>query len=79
VSVVDSDSQVSFRRLYTMRAVHEMLPIVTDVCGLSVCTSVCLSRDSTQLRCAKAAEQIKMLFGVNTLGGPRDIVLVRGS
>jgi len=31
--------------------------------------SVCLSRGSSRLHCAKmAAEQFKMLFGVNTLG-----------
>jgi len=55
---------------------HEMQPIVTDVC--SVCPSVCLSRSSTRLHCAKMAEQIKMLFGVNTLGGPWDTVLHGG-
>jgi len=39
--------------------------------------SVCLSYGSTRLHCAKTAEQIKILFGVNTLGGPRNIVLDR--
>jgi len=48
---------------------HAMLFVV------SVCQSVCLSRGSSRLRCAKMAEQIKMLFGVNTPGGPWNIVL----
>jgi len=52
---------------------HEIKTIFTDVCG--VCLSVCLSRGSSRLHRAKTAEQIKMLFGVNTPGGPRDIVL----
>jgi len=52
-----------------MRAVQ---PIVTNVCGVS------LSRGSTLLHCAKTAEQIKMLFGVKTLGGPWDIMLLGG-
>jgi len=52
---------------------HQMQTIVTD--DPSVCLSVCLSRGSTRLHCAKMAEQIKMLFGVNTRGGPRNIVL----
>jgi len=57
-----------------MDAMHEMQPIVADVHGVcpSVCPfvrqSVCLSRGSTRLRCAKTAERIKMLFGVNILG-----------
>jgi len=42
---------------------------------VSVCKPVCLSHDSSQLRWAKMAEQIKMLFGVNTPGGPWSIVL----
>jgi len=33
------------------------------------------SHDSTGLNCAKMAEQIKMLFGVNTAGGRWNIVL----
>jgi len=50
-----------------MHAMHKMQPIVTDVRG--VCPqSVCLSRGSTRLHCAKTAERIKILFGVNTLG-----------
>jgi len=51
---------------------HEMQPIVTHVRG------ICPTRGSSRLRCAKTAELIKMLFGVNTLGGPRDIVLHGG-
>jgi len=37
-----------------------------------------LSRGSTRLHCAKTAEQMKIVFGVNTVGGPRNIVLDRG-
>jgi len=48
---------------------HEMQTIVTDVRGVSL--SVCLSvTRSTRLHCAKTAEQIKILFGVKTLGDP---------
>jgi len=36
---------------------------------------VSVSRGSTRLHCTKTAEQIKTLFGVNTLGGPWNIVL----
>jgi len=43
---------------------HEMLTILRDICG--VCLSVCLSRGSSRLHCAKMAEQIKMLLGVNS-------------
>jgi len=39
---------------------------------------VCLSRGSTRFHCAQTAEQIKILFGVNTPGGPRNIVLDEG-
>jgi len=53
-----------------------MQTIVTD--NSRVCQSVCLSRSSTGNHCAKTAEQMKMLFGVNTLGGPRNIVLDGG-
>jgi len=52
---------------------HEMQTIVTDV--RSVCLSVSLLRGSTRLRCAKTAKRIKTLFGLNTFGGPRNIVL----
>jgi len=55
---------------------HEMQAIVIDDRG--VCLSVCLSRGLTRLLCEKTAELIKMLFGVNTLGGPRNIVLYMG-
>jgi len=55
---------------------HQMQTIVTNDPG--VCLLVCLSESSgsTQLHCAKTAERIKMVFAVNTLGGPRNIVLV---
>jgi len=46
--------------------------------AVSVCQSVCLSRGSTRLHCAKMAEQIKILFMVNTPGGPSNIVLDGG-
>jgi len=38
-------------RLHRMHAMHEMQPIVTDDRG--VCQSVCLSRGSIRLHCAK--------------------------
>jgi len=43
-----------------------LLPMI----AMSVRKSVCLSRGSTCFHCAKTAERIKMLFGVNT-PGPR--------
>jgi len=43
-----------------------------------IAVSVCLSSGSTRLHCAKKSEQIKMLFGVSTPGGPRNIVLDGG-
>jgi len=43
--------------------------------AVSLSLSVCLSRDSSRLHCAKMAEQIEMPFGINTPGGPRNIVL----
>jgi len=46
---------------------HEMQTIVIDIDVLDVCLSVCLSCGLTRLRCAKTAERIKMLFGVNIL------------
>jgi len=58
---------------------HEMQKIVTD--DLGVCLSVSLSVcHAAQLSfdCAKMAEQIKMLFGVNTRGGLRNMVLDGG-
>jgi len=48
---------------------HEMLTILTDV------RSVCLSRGSSRLHCAKMPEQIKMFFKVYTPGSPWNIVL----
>jgi len=56
---------------------HEMHTTVTDVSG--VCPSVCLSLGSTRLHCAKMAKWTKVLFGVNILGGPWNILLVGGS
>jgi len=50
-----------------------MQTVVTDDRG--VCPSVCLSRGSTRLHCAKTAERMKMLFAVNSFEGPRNIVL----
>jgi len=38
----------------------------------------CMQCSSTWLHCAKMAKQIKMLFGVNTPGGPWDIVFHGG-
>jgi len=55
---------------------HEMQTVVTDVRG--VCLSLCPSSASTPLRCAKTAERIRMLFVVNILGGPRNILLDGG-
>jgi len=46
---------------------HEMQTVYIDVC------SVCLSRGSAGLHCAKMAEYIKILFEVNILGGPRNM------
>jgi len=49
------------------------MQVVTSVQG--VCMSVCLSCGPTWHHCAKTAEQIKILFGVNTPEGPRNILL----
>jgi len=57
---------------------HQMQTIVTDV-RLCVVSVRCLSRGSTRLHCAKTAERIKIVFGVNTPGSPRNIVLHGGS
>jgi len=46
---------------------REMQSILTHVPG--VCLSVCLSHVSSRLHCAKMAEQIKILFRVNTPRG----------
>jgi len=49
--------------------------LLLPMCAVSVRQSVCLSRGSTRLHSAKTAERIKMLFGINILGGLQDIVL----
>jgi len=54
---------------------HEMQSIITDE---PWCLSVSLSRSSSQLNCAKMAEQNKILFGMNIPGGPWNMVLDRG-
>jgi len=41
--------------------------LLLAMCSASVCLSVCLSRGSSRLYCANVAEQIKMLFVLNTL------------
>jgi len=51
---------------------HETQTIATGDRG------VCLSRGLTGLHCAKTAERINILFGVNIFGGPRNIVLDEG-
>jgi len=48
---------------------HDMQTIVTDV------PAVCLSCGPTRLHCAKTAERIKIQFGVNTSGSPRNGML----
>jgi len=53
---------------------HEMQTIVIDDRG--VCQSVC--RVAWLGFTAKTAERIKMLFGMNTPGGPWNIVLDAG-
>jgi len=53
----------------SLHPMHEIQSILTNVCRIR------LSRGSYQLHCAKTAEQIKMLFGVNTPWNPRNIVL----
>jgi len=54
---------------FRLHGTHAMQSILTYVPG------VCLSQGSSRLHCAKMAEQIKMLFGVNTPRGPRNIML----
>jgi len=44
-----------------------------------IAVSVCLSRGSTRLHRAETVKWIKMPFGVNTHGGPLNIVLDGGS
>jgi len=46
-------------------------------CGMSVSMSVCLS--VTRLHCAKTAERIEVLFGIETYGDPGHIVLDGGA
>jgi len=46
-----------------------LLPMIAVSLAPSVRQSVCLSRGSTRLRCAKTAKQIKILFEVNIFGG----------
>jgi len=61
---------------FTLHRMPEMQTIVTNdhsAC-LSVSQSVCLSRGSTRLIRAKTVELFEILFGVNVLGGPRDIL-----
>jgi len=53
---------------------HEMMLLLQTI-AVSVCQSVCLSRGTTRFHRAKTAEQIKILFAVNTPWGPRNIVL----
>jgi len=45
---------------------------------IALSLSVRLSRGRTRLHCTKTADRIKIPFGVNTLGGPRKIVLDEG-
>jgi len=53
-----------------------MQAIVTDKRGVCLLRLlVCLSRGSTRLHRTKTAERIKIPFGVNTVGVPRNIVL----
>jgi len=68
---------VNFAYIIRLHRMCDMQTIVTVVSGvfLSVCLSVCLLGDLTRLYCAKTAEQIKILFRVNTLEGPSNIVL----
>jgi len=67
------NKRFSIIRLHQM---HEMQTLATDDRG--VCPSVSLSCGSTQLHCAKTAEQINILFRANTLGGLCNIVLDGG-
>jgi len=58
--------------IFRLHRIQEMQTIVTHMC--SVCQSVCLSCGSTWLHCERMAEWIKILFGMNTHGGPWNIV-----
>jgi len=55
---------------FRLRRMHEMQTVFSGVRGvcLSVCPSVRVSRGST-------AKRIKILFGVNTAGGTRNVAL----
>jgi len=67
--------QVSRHQLRRFLACIECMrsSLLLPMCAVSVRQSVCLSVTRlTRLRCAKTAEQIKMLFGVNTLESPLD-------
>jgi len=50
-----------------------MQPVVTDMHGVSLSVT---QLNSVSL--CKNGWTVKLLFGMNTLGGPRDIVLHRG-
>jgi len=57
-----------------------MRTVAIDDSGcLSVTLSICLACGLTRFRCAKTAEQIKVLFGMKTLGGPENIALDESS
>jgi len=56
---------------FRLHRMHELQIVVTNIRSLSVC----LSRVSPRLHCAKMAGQIKMLLGVNIPGGSWNIVL----
>jgi len=75
VSTAAADSMQ--RRIFRLHRMHEIRTIVIDERG--VCPPVCLSRGSTRLRYAETAKRIKILFGVNILGGPRNILLDGGT
>jgi len=47
----------------------------TAIDDRGVCLSICLHRSVTRLHCANAAERIKILLCVETLGDPRNTVL----
>jgi len=53
--------------------------LLLPMCAACVWPSVCLSRSSTRLHCAKVAKRIKMLFGVNTTGGSWNVALDGGA
>jgi len=61
--------------VFKLHRIHETIATDNRVVRLSASVSVCLSRDSTRFRCAKTAKRINIVFGVNTFGGPWNIVL----